>query len=470
MSLPSPTVRNDDDHDALPALPGVRGDAPQAPASSPPAQAPRFIGRQQNGAPGCPARNGRSVLSRPEGLASARLLATVDVRDRPPLGAGSKFSSTTWRACQRSHFSDPQYQRWARMLQVESDPLLERWAGWTQGGDLIHRKAWEWAAILEAGRLGGVLVPGKRAIGFGVGTEPIAAVLASLGLSVLATDAPTGDIAETWGAGGQHADSLAGVARPEICSPADFERLVSFRPVDMNALPDDLDYGAFDFVWSSCVIEHLGSPQRGMDFVAESARLLAPGGVLVHTTEYELTRQRATRDYGHMAVFRKEDLLALAHRFRSWGYQVELDLGVSLASPEDRWISSLLVPHVYPDGRVPDDYAEPVHLRLAVGDSVSTSYVIAVQRPSGLPGLLRKARLATRNWWPTQDLTWAADESACTPGSVHGRLAASRWAAIHLRPAVADRLMRSTRRLGRAALERLRSSRRSARGRSAGPF
>src|SRR3954447_19860998 len=50
----------------------------------------------------------------------------------------------------------------------------------------------------------------------------------------------------------------------------------------------------------------------------------------------------------------------------------------------------------------------------------------------------------------------AADESACTPGSVPGRLAASRWAAIHLGlplPAGSSGLPAG---LGRAALERLR--------------
>src|SRR5829696_9669179 len=50
----------------------------------------------------------------------------------------------------------------------------------------------------------------------------------------------------------------------------------------------------------------------------------------------------------------------------------------------------------------------------------------------------------------------ATDESACTPGSVHGRLAASRWAVIHLGlplPAGSSGLPAG---IGRAALERLR--------------
>src|ERR671933_357737 len=51
---------------------------------------------------------------------------------------------------------------------------------------------------------------------------------------------------------------------------------------------------------------------------------------------------------------------------------------------------------------------------------------------------------------------WTTDESACTPGSVLGRLAASRWAVIHLGlplPAGSSGLPAG---IGRAALERLR--------------
>ena len=49
-----------------------------------------------------------------------------------------------------------------------------------------------------------------------------------------------------------------------------------------------------------------------------------------------------------------------------------------------------------------------------------------------------------------------ADESACRPDPVFGCLAAVPMCGHPSRPAVAGRLVRSTRRLGRAALERLR--------------
>lgn len=314
----------------------------------------------------------QGVWETPAGAASTRLLSRLDLRDLPPLGEGGRFSTNVWRACQRQHFDDPGYQKWAQLLNL---------------GPVVHRKAWEWAAILEAAQLGDVLHPGRRAIGFGVGTEPIPACLASLGLTVLATDAPTGETADTWKSGNQHAASIAEIGHPEICPPEVFASRVTFRAVDMNDLPSDLEWGTYDLVWSSCVIEHLGSPARGFDFVKESARLLAPGGVMVHTTEYELSQQGATRDYGHMAVYRGVDFADLAGYFRSAGFEAEIDLGVSLASPDDRWISTILAPGAYSDGVVPEGYSDPAHLRLALGESITTSFVVQVRRREDESGI-----------------------------------------------------------------------------------
>ena len=68
----------------------------------------------------------------------------------------------------------------------------------------------------------------------------------------------------------------------------------------MNAIPADL--GRFDLIWSSCALEHLGSPKAGLEFVVRTLELLKPGGVSVHTTEIELTLRDDTADYGHLAV------------------------------------------------------------------------------------------------------------------------------------------------------------------------
>ena len=64
----------------------------------------------------------------------------------------------------------------------------------------------------------------------------------------------------------------------------EFAQRVTFRPVDMNALPADLT--GFDFAWSSCALERLGTLEAGMDFVLAQMGCLRPGGVGVHPTEY----------------------------------------------------------------------------------------------------------------------------------------------------------------------------------------
>ncbi len=296
-------------------------------------------------------------------MLSALHLASVDLSDRPELSAGREFSTLAWRACQGRHFQDPRFMHWAEVLGFDDFP---------------QRKAWEFAAIMETALLGGVLAEGKTAIGFGVGTEPITAALAAHGVRVTATDLPSsGDTTSEWAASLQHAASIDQLRFPGICNDEILNELVSFVPVDMNDLPETVTADSYDFVWSSCVIEHLGTPKLGFDFVLKSAELLAPGGMMIHTTEYELTNKEITQDYGHCAVYRAADFLELAQQFRELGFAVNIDLGISLAMPEERWISSFEIPGAYESG-----YEEPAHLRLVIGDSISTSFAITVRRGS----------------------------------------------------------------------------------------
>ena len=55
---------------------------------------------------------------------------------------------------------------------------------------LLHRKMWEWLFIAEALRERGLLGPGRRGLGFGVGQEPLVALFAAQGCDVVATDQP----------------------------------------------------------------------------------------------------------------------------------------------------------------------------------------------------------------------------------------------------------------------------------------
>lgn len=294
-------------------------------------------------------------------------LERVDVSYHNRGGEPAAFDSLVWRAASAAQCEHPDYVRWWRLLEnVGPDEPAN-----TGRGGQYNRKVWEWAFICQSLQQHGLLEPGRRAIGFGVGNEPLPAVFARHGMAVLATD-QSSEAGADWDEHGELNHGIDGLRRAHIVDDATLSRLVRLRDADMNALPDDL--GTFDATWSSCVIEHLGSPARGLQFVLESLDLLAPGGVAVHTTELELTPQAETRDYGHCAVFRPQDLQAFAHTVRAAGYDVECNVHVPMDAPADRWISMVQV-----DG--PEALPDWAHLKLVIGESVSTSYGMVIRKP-----------------------------------------------------------------------------------------
>ena len=292
----------------------------------------------------------------------AALLALVDVSEHNREGVPPSFSRLTSQAASAAQCNDPRYLEWLGVLTGVGESRTV--------DNPYNRKVWEWAYIAEAVSEAGLVEPGRTALGFGVGNEPLPAFFASRGLGVIATDQAAesgGDWADT----GQLMTGLSSLSRPYLITDTELASRVEVRDVDMNDVPADL--GTFDVIWSSCVIEHLGSPERGLEFVLESCRMLAPGGIAVHTTELELTRRDTTADYGHCAVYRLQDLREFATRLADVGCTSSFNFTVPMDTREDRWISLALV-----DGEsAPSDIA---HLKLAIGDSVSTSFGLLIRR------------------------------------------------------------------------------------------
>lgn len=290
----------------------------------------------------------------------AAYLARVDVSEHNQLGTPPCFSQLTSQAASAAQCKDPKYLEWFRLLTGLTESEFNQY----------NRKTWEWAYIAEAVEQAGLMKPGGSALGFGVGNEPLPALFASNGLDVTATDqgaTSDGDWADT----GQLNTGLAGLSRPRLVTNEDLASHVDVRDADMNNLPPDL--GTFDVIWSSCVIEHLGSPERGLEFVLESCRLLAPGGIAVHTTELELTSRDSTADYGHCAVYRLVDIRELAKRLSEENCTSDFNFTVPMDTNEDRWISLAVVD----SEPTSTDFA---HLKLAIGESVSTSYGLLIRR------------------------------------------------------------------------------------------
>jgi 2-polyprenyl-3-methyl-5-hydroxy-6-metoxy-1,4-benzoquinol methylase len=229
----------------------------------------------------------------------------------------------------------------------------------------LHRKQWEFVWILSCLRKAGLMRPGARALGFGVGREPLPAVMAAHGVEVTATDAPS-EVVNTagWSTTNQHSSGRDELFRADLVAREAFDSLVSFRPVDMNAIDPDLR--GYDACWSSCCFEHLGSIEHGLAFVENSLATLKPGGFAFHTTEFNLASDTDTFESPGTSLFRRQDILRLAGRLIEAGHEV-WPLNFHPGTTElDEHID--LPPFSMP------------HLKLALQRYVSTSIGIAVRR------------------------------------------------------------------------------------------
>jgi 2-polyprenyl-3-methyl-5-hydroxy-6-metoxy-1,4-benzoquinol methylase len=189
---------------------------------------------------------------------------------------------------------------------------------------LTHRKLWEWVFCAKALHERGMLAPGMRGLGFGVGQEPLAAFFASFGCEIVASDVGEEVAArDGWAVTGQHAKSLEQLNEAGLCPPDEFAQRVSFRSVDMNDIPTDLR--GFDFTWSSCAFEHLGSIVKGQEFILNQMACLKPGGVGVHTTEYNVSSNRDTIEWGQTVAFRRRDIEWLVDRLHADSHLIEVD-------------------------------------------------------------------------------------------------------------------------------------------------
>jgi SAM-dependent methyltransferase len=254
--------------------------------------------------------------------------------------------------CRQTHFAYDEYRFWARKV------------GQAPG---FHRKQWEWFFILQALWERGLIRSGARGVGFGVGQEPLPAALASYGVEITATDQSIEAAIEAgWLKTNEHSDDLSALNKFGLCPSDDFQRLVSFETADMNRIPDTLA-GRFDFCWSACSLEHLGSLEHGMAFVENSMRVLRPGGVAIHTTEFNVSSNRDTIESTNLSVYRRRDIEELAARLEAKGFVVaELDL-----EPSDGFVETIV--------DVPPYKTQP-HIRLAIGNYVCTSVGLIVEK------------------------------------------------------------------------------------------
>lgn len=237
-----------------------------------------------------------------------------------------------------------------------------------------HRKIWEDVVIAQT-FIDHVMEPaiarGKetskkpklRALGFGCGKEPIPKWLADNRVNVIATDAP--GINPAWDDTNQRSHNLTDLGIVDGDSNSKF---VEFREVDMNAIPDDLLRGEFDFTWSCGSFEHIGGIDQSLKFFRDQMRCLKPGGIACHTTELNIDLgARETIDNDNLVLFRDLDLSILA--------------GMLWAQGDSLWVPDLTQGDTKIDRFVDrPPYTAPHHLNIEIGGFVTTSIVLIATR------------------------------------------------------------------------------------------
>lgn len=243
------------------------------------------------------------------------------------------------------------FQRWVKELKEESR---------------FHRKQWEFIYILQSLWERGCIKEGNKGLVFAVGTEPIPSLLANYGVHVLATDIfPSEGLKKGWDNGNQLCFGTESLNTRGLADPVVFDKHVGYLPVDMNAIPDNLN--GFDFSWSSCSFEHLGSLEDGKNFLLNQMKTLKPGGWAVHTTEYNLSSEDRTLETGDTVIFRRKDMEEIAHNLMREGHYVEpFDFSIG-GLPEDYMVDVL--PH-----------EQHVHLKLQINEFVVTSVGLIIRK------------------------------------------------------------------------------------------
>jgi SAM-dependent methyltransferase len=141
------------------------------------------------------------------------------------------------------------------------------------------RKNWEFIQVYQGLKTLGMLNGESRALGLGVGHEPLIYAFCNTCKSVVATDLYSSSV---WASAEMETEKVYHL------NPVEYERdRLTVRHMDMTAIdyPDE----SFDFVWSCCSIEHLNNFQDLHRLYQEVHRVLRPGGIAALTTEFKVT-------------------------------------------------------------------------------------------------------------------------------------------------------------------------------------
>jgi hypothetical protein len=247
------------------------------------------------------------------------------------------------------------------------EPIYLEWCNRIKAERRFHRKQWEYIYILRCFEVNQVIKPGKKGIGFGVGAEPIAPYLASLSINTLATDLHVDEAREKgWVHTGQYTEKLEDLQKFGIATKTQLLNNVTFENIDMNHIPLHVMKEEFDFCWSACALEHLGSIENGLDFMINTLECIKPGGIAVHTTELNISSNDKTIESGPTVLFRIKDFERLQTKVRDMGHEIQLQFDFGNSRQDDFY-------------DIPP-YSEFNHIKLLLDGYVTTSFGILIKK------------------------------------------------------------------------------------------
>lgn len=244
-------------------------------------------------------------------------------------------------------------------------PIFQDWCQRLGLPNYPNRKTWEFVYICRVLELNGMIRPGKKGVGFGVGKDPMVAYFAKNGVDVLATDLDI-NIAKQkgWVHTNQFSKSLDDLNENGITSDKNLRNHVTLQSVDMNSIPENIE--GYDFTWSACAFEHLGSIQKGLEFVKNSIKCLKPGGIAVHTTEFNAHSNEETVESGATVLFRQKDIRKLESELALEGHNISLNFNFG----DSRLDKFYDVP----------PYSDYTHLKLLIDKHVTTSLGVFIKK------------------------------------------------------------------------------------------
>jgi SAM-dependent methyltransferase len=199
---------------------------------------------------------------------------------------------------------------------------LEDWRLPYLAGYPNHRKCWEATHFMQGLRELGAIRPDGWALGVGAGHESPVFALTKYVRWVFCTDLyGSTDFAE--------ADSMM-LRDPDQLAPAPYNRR-RLVVQHMDALDLRFEDETFDIVFSLSSVEHFGGIEGSKKALAETARVLKPGGIAALTTEI-IVNEKDYLHYSNLQLFSPEVLCEFVNSATGLSPIEPIDFSISPAT------------------------------------------------------------------------------------------------------------------------------------------